>query len=58
MALPIAPTPVLSGQDAKRFLEEVAKHVNQPAKLSPPPDFKKIKQIKLKNWGKKQNPGR
>lgn len=55
MALPIAPTPVLKGKEAKRFLKEVSENVNKPVKLSPEPNFKEIRKIALEKWGEKRN---
>lgn len=37
MSLPIAPTPVLTGKDAERFIERVKEQENIPAYLVPTP---------------------
>jgi hypothetical protein len=55
MALPIAPTPVLRGKEANRFLAEVKKNEKIPAKMSPAPNFQEIKKIAIEKWGKKHN---
>jgi hypothetical protein len=55
MALPIAPTPVLYGKDARRFLAEVKRNEKKPAKLSPIPDFQEIRRIVLEKVGKKHD---
>ena len=55
MALPVAPTPVLKGKEARRFLNEVRENVNKPVKLSPEPNFETIRKIALETWGKKHN---
>ncbi len=55
MALPIAPTPVLKGKEADRFLREVRKNASKPVKLSPEPNFSTIRKIAFEKWGKKQS---
>ena len=55
MALPIAPTPILRGEDAKRFLAEVKKNENIPTRAKPTPLLGEARRIAFEKWGKKQN---
>jgi hypothetical protein len=40
MALPISPTPVLEGEDARKFLERVERDLKKPLGLVPTPKLK------------------
>ena len=55
MALPIAATPVLTGQDAKVFFATIEKDLKKPSRLVPTPQLeqarKLIKQHALKRKG-------
>ncbi len=55
MALPIAPTPVLRGREAERFLAEVKKNENIPTKAKPTPNLHQARRIALEKWGKKRD---
>jgi len=44
MALPIAATPVLEGQDAKQFLETIARDLQTPVTLAATPKLEKAAQ--------------
>ncbi len=56
MALPIAPTPVLEGEDAIRFMKHIEWGLKNPVGPVPTPKLKNgIKKIKAHIEWKKQN---
>lgn len=53
MAMPIAPTPVLSGKDARDFLAKVEKDQDKPLHPKPTPKLDEARRAALAKWGKK-----
>ena len=45
MALPIASTPILEGEDAINFLNIIEKDLKTPAKLTPTPKLEEAKKL-------------
>lgn len=53
MAMPIAPTPVLSGKDAQDFLAKVEKDQAKPLHAKPTPKIEDARKVALAKWAKK-----
>ncbi|MEW5772473.1 MAG: hypothetical protein AB1916_03015 [Thermodesulfobacteriota bacterium] len=53
MAMPIAPTPVLSGKDAQDFLAKVKNDQAKPLYAKPTPKIEEARRMALAKWGKK-----
>jgi hypothetical protein len=49
MAIQIAPTPVLEGQEAADFLKKIAKEQNEKKSLTPTPDLQVVRDRILSN---------
>jgi len=45
MALPIAPTPILRGREAKKFDEKLANDLKNPTTLKPTPMLEEARRI-------------
>jgi hypothetical protein len=45
MALPIAPTPILWGREAKKFEQRLADDLNNPTTLKPTPKLEEARRI-------------
>ncbi len=45
MALPIAPTPLLRGKDAERFVRTVARDLKHPASYVPTPKLEEARKL-------------
>ena len=55
MALPIAPTPVLTGKAAERFLAMVKEGLKHPTGPVPTPGLDEARKKVLENYAKEQN---
>lgn len=53
MAIPIAPTPVLSGKEAARFMSKIHKNSVKLVSLTPTPKLKKANKL-IMNHAKNQ----
>lgn len=45
MAMQIAPTPILKGEDARQFLEKIENDLNRPAKYTPTPKIEAARKL-------------
>ncbi len=45
MAMKVAPTPVLKGQDARRFIEKIEHDLNRPAEYTPTPKIEAARKM-------------
>ena len=53
MAMPIAPTPVLKGQEAVDFLDRMERDQAKPLFAKPTPKLNLAKEKAFAQWGKK-----
>jgi hypothetical protein len=51
--MPIAPTPVLSGKDARDFLARVERDQAKPLHAKPTPKIEEARRAAVAKWGKK-----